>query len=192
MIKTLVKIAKQLNEKNVQWALGGSLMLLHHGLAEDVHDLDIMVATEDFWTADAVLLALGVKNKKREENSPIYLTDHFSEYQIDGIDVDLMAGMQIQHEHGIYRYCFDELSNTEIKNVSDVTIHYTALEDWYVLYQLMPQRILKVQAIEHHLTTQGINNPLLLERALRGTLPMSVKNRIEGLLYQSHPEYKVI
>jgi len=192
MIKTLVKIAKQLNEKNVHWALGGSLMLFYHGLAEDVHDLDIMVANEDFWTADAVLLALGLKNKKREEKSPIYLTDHFSEYQIDGIDVDLMAGMQIRHEHGIYRYCFDELSITEITQVSDVDINYTALEDWYVLYQLMPQRLLKVQAIEHHLTTQGINNPILLERALRGTLPMSVKKRIEGILYQSHPEYKVI
>jgi len=191
MFQTLIKIANKLNQHNIHWALGGSLMLLHHGLADDAHDIDLMVTIEDFTTASGVLDALGIGMKKRDESS-LYQTEHFVEYKVDGYDVDLMAGLQISHTNGIYRYCFDELSMTESKWYDDVKINYASLEDWYVLYQLMPHGTLKAQKIEHHLVKIQIKYPLLLERALRGNLPDLVKNRVEGILYQSHPEYKVI
>jgi hypothetical protein len=192
LIKALVRIANELNRLNVKWGLGGSLLLFQYGLTEKAHDLDIMVELEDYKIADAVLSSLGTKLKNREEKSPVYLTEHFNEYVVDGIDIDLMAGFQISHEKGVYRYAFDELSTPESKWIDGIKINYTALEDWYVLYQLMSHGPLKANAIEHYLFKEGIKHPILLERALRGNLPESVKNRIEGLLYQSHPEYKVI
>jgi len=192
MIQTLVKIANELNKLNVNWGLGGSLLLFQYGLTDKAHDLDIMVELKDYKIADAVLSSLGIKLKNREEKSPVYLTEHFNEYVVDGIDIDLMAGFQILHEYGIYRYAFDELSTPESKWIDGTKINYATLEDWYVLYQLISHGPLKANAIEQHLFKEGIKHPILLERALRGNLPDSVKNRIEGLLYQSHPEYKVI
>jgi hypothetical protein len=192
MFQTLLKIANELNKHQVHWALGGSLMLLHHGLADDAHDIDLMVTIEDFITASSVLLSLGIKMKNRDEISPLYQTENFTEYKVDGYDVDLMAGLQISHENGVYRYCFDELSMTESKWYDNVKINYASLEDWYVLYQLMPHRSNKVLKIEHHLIKIQIKHPLLLERALRGNLPEAVKHRVEGILYQTHSEYKVI
>lgn len=192
MFQTLIKIANELNQHNVHWALGGSLMLLHHGLVDDAHDIDLMVTIEDFKIASHVLDALGIRMKNRDEISTLYQTEYFVEYKVDGYDVDLMAGLQISHANGIYRYCFDELSVTDSKWHDDVKINYASLEDWYVLYLLMPHRSIKVQKIEHHLVKIQIKHPLLLERALRGNLPEPVKNRVEGILYQTHPEYKVI
>lgn len=192
MFQSLLKIANELNQHNIHWALGGSMMLLYHGLAEDAHDIDLMVTVDDFLIASSVLLSLGIKLKKRVEISPLYQTENFAEYKIDGYDVDLMAGLQISHKNGIYRYCFDELSVTDSKWHDGVKINYASLEDWYVLYLLMPHRSIKVQKIEHHLIKIQIKHPLLLERALRGNLPEPVKNRVEGILYQTHPEYKVI
>lgn len=191
LIQTLVKIANELNHLNVHWALGGSFMLFRHGLTEKAHDLDLMVDIEHYEIADAVLSSLGTKLKKREEKSPVYLTEHFIEYVIDGIDVDLMAGFQIAHQQGVYRYSFDELSTPESNIIRGTKINYATLEDWYVLYQLMSHGPLKVNAIEQYLIKEGIKYPFILERALRGNLPDPVKFRIEGLLYQLHPEYKV-
>jgi hypothetical protein len=66
--------------------------------------------------------------------------------------------------------------------VEGVTIPFSSLEDWYVVYQLMPGREPKVKLIEDHIRSSGIADEVLLERALSAELPADVRARIERLL----------
>ncbi len=95
-----------------------------------------------------------------------YLTKHFYHYQIENTEIDVMACFKIQHSHGIYELIFDENSVVTYETLNGVNIPLTSLEDWYVLYQLMPNRDEKVDLIEAYLIKNGIKNPDLLTRAL--------------------------
>ncbi|MGV8984445.1 hypothetical protein [Clostridium sp.] len=77
---------------------------------------------------------------------------------------------------------FDQSSISEIKIINGVNIPLTSLEDWYVIYQLIPKREIKVAMIENYLLLNGVKMPTLLERALRGDLPKKVRDKIEGIL----------
>ena len=44
----------------------------------------------------------------------------------------------------LFKYTFDQSSISEIKIINGVNIPLTSLEDWYVIYQLIPNREIKV------------------------------------------------
>ena len=83
---------------------------------------------------------------------------------------------------GLFQFPFDELSISEFININGVMLPFTALEDWYVLYQLIPNRQVKVQMIEEYLKNHGVKKPLLLKRILETELPEEVRGKIENLL----------
>ncbi|MEW8955436.1 MAG: hypothetical protein AB2369_02820, partial [Clostridium sp.] len=90
LFKTLKLIGEKLNEENIIWALGASMMLNHYDLVESPNDIDIIVDLKDAKRANSILKSLGVK-LEREKNE-VYSTKHFYEYIIDGIDIDLLSG----------------------------------------------------------------------------------------------------
>lgn len=51
-----------------------------------------------------------------------------------------MSGFVVNHNTGIYNYIFDYDSITEFKVINGISIPLTSLEDWYVMYQLIPNR----------------------------------------------------
>jgi hypothetical protein len=74
--------------------------------------------------------------------------------------------------------------------VKGVTIPLTSLEDWYVLYQLMPDREPKVKLIEDHLLGGGCIDMSVLDRALARALPPHVRARTKRLMESCHaPEH---
>jgi hypothetical protein len=120
----------------------------------------------------------------------LYSTSRFLEYVVDGTDVDVMAGFAIKHENGTYVFPFGDAAVVMTKTVDDVTIPLTSLEDWYVLYQLMPDREPKVRLIEDHLLNTGIADLPVLERALARELPPHVRARTQRLMESCHsPEH---
>lgn len=42
-LQVLVQLAELFNEHEIQWAVGGSLLLYFKGLVSDFHDLDLMI-----------------------------------------------------------------------------------------------------------------------------------------------------
>jgi len=89
-LEVLVKIAKELNNQNVLWAVGGSLLLYLNGKTDTFHDLDIMVCENDAEKLKEILLTFG---KLQPPNSNFrYKTKCFMEFIIDGVDIDVMAG----------------------------------------------------------------------------------------------------
>ena len=180
LIDTLAAVAGALNREGIRWAVGASVLLQHFGLEKEPHDIDIMVAEQDADGVARVLDGLGAR-KPGSEHGP-YVTCQFIEYVVDGTDIDVMAGFGIRHSMGIYLYAFDEQAVTAAMSAGTAVVPLTALEDWYVLYQLMTGRERRVQAIEEYLTAMGSSHPELLERALQQHLPPDIRSRTERLL----------
>ena len=180
MFKTLSKVAKELNEAKIQWAVGASIMLNQFGLVDKPNDIDLLISVKDIKRADEILKELGIK--KEYKNTDTYTTKFFYEYVIDGVDIDVMAGLAIRHEAGVFEYVFDELAISDKRIIENEEVAFTSLEDWFVLYQLIPKREYKVQLIKEYLLERGIENSELLKRSLEGELPVRVKVEIRELL----------
>ncbi|PAB60268.1 nucleotidyltransferase family protein [Anaeromicrobium sediminis] len=180
LFNVLYKIAKEFNEKNILWAVGASILLNHYNLIDEINDIDIFVHEDHIEKADALLKKLG--NKKEREKVGTYSTKYFYEYVIDHIDIDVMAGFVINHGSGQYNYIFDEKSITAYMHMGEIQVPLTALEDWYVIYNLIPNRQYKVKLIEDYLNKNKVIHPYLLKRALNNHLPKKVEKNIHGLL----------
>jgi len=180
LIDTLAETAGALNRDGIRWGVGGSILLQHFGLEKEPHDIDIVVAEQDVEGAAQVLNRIGMRKTGSEQGS--YVTLRFLEYVVDGTDIDVMAGLGIRHSTGIYLYAFDERAVTDGMLAGAAVVPLTALEDWYVLYQLMTGREQRVRVIEDYLTAMGSAHVELLERSLEQRLPPDVRSRTERLL----------
>ena len=180
MFSTLSYIGEKLNNSDIVWGVGASILLNQFGLIDRPNDIDICIDIKDIERADEILRSIG--KKKQWEKTATYATKYFYEYIIDGIDVDVMAGFAVNHNSGIFDYTFNHKSISEFKVINGVNIPFTSLEDWYVIYQLIPNRESKVKMIEKYLLSNGIKKPHLLKRALEGKLPTEVRKKIGNIL----------
>lgn len=180
--QVLVKTGELLNGNHITWGVGASMLLAQYGLAENPADIDIVVALEDIETVDSLLSSLGTI-KKQKEKSDIYLTDFFYEYVIDTVEIDVMAGFKIKlPDSSVFDYKFDKESIPHTFEIDGTYIPFMSLEEWYVLYQLMPNREYKADLLEGYFEKQGVEYPRLLEKYLqKKTLPKRVKDKIGRL-----------
>lgn len=180
IFEALSYIGEKLNEDGVVWAVGASILLQRYGFIDNPNDIDILVDLKDIEKADKILKSIG--EKKIRDKSETYSTKYFYEYVVRGIDIDVIAGLSINFNNGIFEYKFDFTSISEFKKINGVNIPLSSLEDWYVIYQLIPNREVKVNMIENYLLLNGVKKPDLLERALSGNLPVEVRDKIQGIL----------
>ncbi|MBZ9686202.1 nucleotidyltransferase family protein [Clostridium estertheticum] len=180
IFEVLSYIGEKLNDNGVTWAVGASILLSHYGLIENPNDIDILVDLNDIEKVDKILKSIG--EKKVRDKSDTYSTKYFYEYVVHGFDIDVMAGLSINYNSGTFEYIFDHISISEFKKINGVNIPLSSLEDWYVLYQLIPSREIKVKMIENYLLSNVIKRPDLLERALSGDLAEEVRDKIQEML----------
>lgn len=180
ILTSLSFIGKKLNAASLVWGVGGSVLLHRHGLEDKPNDIDMFVAMEDVQAADHVLAEIG--QGKQGKGTDVFATKHFYEYLIKGVHVDVMAEFALRHGQGLYEYCFNRRSITGTDIIGEVEIPFTALEDWYVIYQLIPGREAKVKLIEDYLKSNKISHPNLLQTALEGNLPAGIQKNIRRLL----------
>lgn len=177
----LVEIAKALNATDVLWAVGASVLLSQYGLIENPSDIDITASVADVDKIDKLLSAMG--SKLPEKQSKIYSTEYFCQYIVDGVRVDLMAGLKINLPDLVFEYKFDENSIPHSISLEDVFVPFASLEEWFVLYQMMPNREQKVVLIEDYFKDNGMYYPALIERMLADpTLPATIRNRTKALI----------
>jgi hypothetical protein len=180
LLDTLVLVARTLNHADALWGVGASTLLYYHGLVSEPHDIDILTSEADIEVVAATLRELGIE--KLSEPGELYSTSRFLEYVINGTDVDVMAGLAIKHADGTYVLPFDRRSITAKRTEDGVTVPLMSLEDWYVVYQLIPGREAKVKLIEDHILTSQRTDLELLDRELDLELPLHVRTRVEGLM----------
>lgn len=180
LTESLSYIAEKFNESEIIWAVGGSLLLNYYGLVNDPKNIDILVDIKDVKIADSILKSIGKKRASEKKNE--YSTLYYYEYVINGESVHLMAGITINHKEGSFKYVFNNSSIAKQKKVNGQVIPMTSLEDWLVLYDVVPMESKKVKLIENYIKKNGVKSPRSFKMALRGNLPYEVKNKVEKLL----------
>lgn len=144
-LTVLSRIAKELNQKNVTWAVGASVLLYFKGITREFHDIDIMVAEEDEETLKGVLLSLG--NLQPPAPNTGYKTKCFLEFNVDGVDVDAMAGFIIFSKDKEYYFPLKKENIHDHTEVHGITVPLQSLEEWRNYYELMG-RVEKVKMID--------------------------------------------
>ncbi|GFP78408.1 nucleotidyltransferase [Clostridium fungisolvens] len=172
----LYYIADELNKKKVRWMIGSSVLLYFHGIVSSPNDIDIVIDEKDIMKVKDIFDTIGTEQAK-EKKYP-YLTEYFYTYIVRDTSVDIMCNFGVAHHYGDYRLKIDEAAIVEYRKIDEVILPLSSLEDWYVLYQLMPGRENKVDMIEKYLVKNGVNHYELLKRALTQPLPESVVNNV--------------
>lgn len=180
MLDTLARIGKELNNRNVTWGVGGSLLLHFYGLVDDPNDIDILVAEEDIEQISEVFKSLAVENEVVSKEP--FRTRHFSKYTANSVDFDVMGGFAIGHSEGIYELDFGKDSVVWLQEINGVRIPLCSLEDWFVLYWLIPGKQAKVELLEAYFHLNGLTNSSIFEKALKQPLPSELQDRIKKLL----------
>ncbi|MFA6649519.1 MAG: hypothetical protein WCS48_05495, partial [Candidatus Izemoplasmatales bacterium] len=89
-IKALITIAKQFNKAKITWNLGASCMLYLRTIVNDFHDIDIMISEKDVEKVKEIMSKYSIVGQIKSH--PHYKTKAFLEYNVDGVDIDIMAG----------------------------------------------------------------------------------------------------
>ncbi|ASS75614.1 hypothetical protein CIG75_11860 [Tumebacillus algifaecis] len=178
----LLSIAKAFTNQEIIWGVGGSRLLLAHGIVHEARDLDLLIAESSVLHADRVLQTLGAGGVGVVK-AP-FCSRYFAQYRVQHADVDLIGGYRIAHEAGVYEQAFSAASLSGSILLDRTEIPLSALEDWYVTYQLYPAKAEKAAQIEAYFVKNGSRRPELLRRALQGELPERVRVRIQRLLVQ--------
>lgn len=144
-LKVLEKVAAAFEKDGITWALGASALLYFKGIAQDFGDIDIVTVIEEIPKIKEALRGLGEPEPENPANrgkARAYLA-----YRIDGIEVEIMAGLVFQTESGRHEY---SLCKEEIKDFAPlrgIRIPLQSLEEWKIYYSLMG-RTEKVRMIE--------------------------------------------
>lgn len=176
----LSKAGALLDAGNILWGVGASVLLWRYGLVEAPRDIDIMVGQADAERAARLLDGLGTRVEGRGAGP--FVTEHFYEFDVDGVEVDVMGGFAVRYGGGVYRYRFDARSVPRRLAVAGHCLPFMSLEEWLALYLLMPGREQRAALIERHLRERGLEYPALLRRMLESGLPQAVARRLAGLL----------
>ena len=136
-ISLLKRIAHRLNEAQVEWCLGASMMLYFKEIVSEFHDIDLMISVDDVEVVESILSEMGTLCPSDQVPNPMYQTKCFMEYVIDASDVDVMAGFAIVREGEVYdcSLCTDQI--TDQLMLEDEVIPMQSPRLWCTYYRLM-------------------------------------------------------
>jgi hypothetical protein len=179
MNKTLQQVFTQLNEAQLMYAIGGSMMLKLRLFDVAPNDYDIMVSEADYH--DVVAIFQRVAKQESKPSSFSFKTKYFTSFILEDITIDIMADFAYEHSEGIYHAIFDSESITDWILMEELQIPIMSLEEWYVLYNVM-HRYEKIELIETYWKLNNLMNPQLLNRQLGQNLPFSIVCKIDKYL----------
>lgn len=134
-LAVLAAVAELLNEENITWAVGASLLLYLKGKVKTFHDIDIMIIESDVTKVKELLSKLGIIQPPNPNVQ--YKTKHFLEYVIDDVDIDVMAGFVIVNSGKEYDCALKEEEIVETLLVNEQEIPLQSLNTWKRYYELM-------------------------------------------------------
>ncbi len=173
-------ITKVLYESDIRWAVGGSNVLAHYGLIQSPRDIDLLIDINDVDKTSRLIEESA--SSLDAESYPPFKTEVFKRYLMDETEIDFMAGFAIVHEKGIYRYHLNEESITNRVLLEGYPLPLSSIEDWFILYQLIPNKGEKADLIEFYWKENGIRHPSILRKALEQPLPDRIIERTMHLL----------
>lgn len=134
-IAVLKKIAHQLNEAGIVWALGASMLLYFKKVTTDFHDIDLLIANEDAERVKGILQKMG--HLEPANPNPKYRTKLFLEFVIDGVDVDVMVGFAIVQDGEVTDCSLQREQIAEVWEIDGEPVPMQSVSLWREYYRLM-------------------------------------------------------
>ena len=148
-LNVLATLAADLNDSDILWAVGASAMLFLRGIAKEFRDIDLMVCEEDIEVAKEILLQHGTLLPAKEDDH--FGSAHFLQFDVDGVEIDLIAGFVINSADGKQHVCPLEVEEVDAcVDVFEQAIALHSLQVWYKYYTWMG-RTDRVKTIEDFL-----------------------------------------
>lgn len=147
-IATFLKVAKILNENNITWAVGASLLLYFKEITNKFNDIDLMVAEKDIEKTKTIFLSLGKEYPKNPNLQ--YKSKCFLEFNVDGIDFDIISGFVIVNNNCDHYFPLEKNSIAEYFCLENTSIPLQSVNDWLTYYTLMNRKE-KVEMIKNYL-----------------------------------------
>ena len=148
-LEALARLAADLNENDVLWAVGASAMLFLRGIVQDFHDIDLLVCEEEVEVAKEILLRHGTLLPTRPDDR--FGSHHFLEFDVDGVEVDLIAGFVVNSADGKQQICPLQVEEVDAcVDVLDQAIALHSLQVWYQYYTWMGRKD-RIKNIEDYL-----------------------------------------
>lgn len=147
-IATFLKVAKILNENNITWAVGASLLLYFKGITNKFNDIDLMVAEKDIEKIKTIFLSLGKEYPKNPNLQ--YKSKCFLEFNVDGIDFDIISGFVIVNNNCDHYFPLEKNNIAEYFCLENTSIPLQSVNDWLTYYTLMNRKE-KVEMIKNYL-----------------------------------------
>ena len=141
----LLNIASVLNENNVNWGLGGSLLLYLSGIETSVADIDIVIDENDMNKIEMIVKDYDHIEKQKTD---IYQTERFYSVSFKGIDIDLMVGFKISNENGVYSFPAGKKLVDKSIIIDRTVINLCSLKDWLEAYIAMKRKN-KIELLNH-------------------------------------------
>ncbi|MBE0600948.1 MAG: hypothetical protein IH607_04115 [Firmicutes bacterium] len=136
-LNVLERIAERFHAARITWAVGGSMLLYFKGIVPVFRDIDILVKTEEAETVREILAELGTQ--QTSARSDTYRSEAFFEFNIDGVDVDVIAGFVIVRNGVPCDRSLRDDEITESVRSGNETIPLHSLAVWRRNYELMDQ-----------------------------------------------------
>ena len=144
-INLLKRIAHRFKEEQIEWALGGSMMLYFKKIVPFFDDIDLMIFFSDVDRVRSILSEMG---ELKPENPKVkYQTKSFMEFSIARIDVDVMAGFAIVYEGNVVDCSLEKEQIVEMFPLGTESIPLQSPLLWREYYRLM-ERPNKVERID--------------------------------------------
>lgn len=134
-LKTFKKVAEALNQSQVNWGVGASLLLWFKGIVEDFHDVDLLVNLDSVSELENILKQFG-KEKPLVPNNH-FQSDFFKTYIIDELEFDVIGGFRIIEKETHY---FPFTTAYQIYDLDGISIPLDDLANWIDYYALMNRK----------------------------------------------------
>ena len=146
-LKVLAALAADLNESDILWAVGASAMLFLRGIVREFRDIDLLVCEEDVEQAHEILLRHGKQLPVADDCR--FGSHHYRKYEIDGVEIDLIAGFVVNAEDGqhVCPLLVEEVDGCV--DVLDQAVSLHSVQAWYQYYAWMG-RADRVKTIEDY------------------------------------------
>ncbi len=187
--KALRILSETLSGIGARWVLVGSTASCLNGVEVQPKDIDVIVESGKAYEVDSVFASrFRVLRRVKYSSSEVY-SSHYGVFEIQGVKVEVMAGLKICGEPGCLKVEFDELYRySKSLRIGNTGLRIAPLEWQLVANTLIPGKEKRVAKILEALNTKGVNAEIL-DNVL-GKAPQKTRKHVIELLINTHKIYQ--
>lgn len=179
-IPKIIDFLKLLDEQQINYAVGGSFLLMLHDITDDFYDVDILLDIRDYHKAFSIFRKC--PNRIIPKTNPLYQTHTLVKVDYHHVQFDLIFDFKISKEQFDYHFPMIQSNGLELITYHGFDFNASLLEEWYLIYQLI-ERDEKVKLLERHFKKNMKESSDYMKQILSlRNLPVGIKLHMQHYL----------